>query len=50
MKIANIGRQRNSPQLLNDMRNFNEIFREVVPYDNFHEKPRFHPLFRRHNF
>ena len=34
------------------MRNFNEIFRKDVPYDNFksHKKPGFHPLFRRYNF
>ena len=34
------------------MRNFNEIFRKDVPYDNFksHQKPGFHPLLRRYNF
>ena len=51
MKIANIDRE-NSSYLLNNLRNFNEIFRKDVPYDNFksHKKPGFHPLFRRYNF
>ena len=33
--------------LLNDMMNFNEIFRKNVTYDNIkrHKKSRFHPLF-----
>ena len=32
IKIANI--DRNSSNLLNDIRNFNEIFKEDVTYDN----------------
>ena len=34
------------------MRNFNEVFREAVPYDNIksHKKSEFHPLFRRYIF
>ena len=34
------------------MRNFNEIFREDVPYDNIksHKKTGFQPLFRRYIF
>ena len=45
MKIANIDRE-----ILNDLRNFNEIFRKDVPCDNIksHKKPRFQPLFRRY--
>ena len=37
---------------MNELRNFNEFFRNDVPYDNFksHKKPGFHPLFRRYNF
>ena len=48
MKIANI-EQRNSSYLLNNLRNFNEIFRKDVTYDNIksHKNPGFHPLFRR---
>ena len=51
MKIANI-EQRNSLYLLNDLRNFNEIFRKDVTYDNIksHKKPGFYPLFRRYIF
>ena len=33
MKIANI-KQRNSSYLLNDLKNFNEIFTKDVAYDN----------------
>ena len=42
MKI-NIGREN---LLLHDLRNFNEIFKEDVAYDNIksHHKARFHPL------
>ena len=49
MKIANI-EQRNSSFLLSDLRNFNEIFRKDVTYDNIksHKKPGFHPLFSRY--
>ena len=44
--------QRNSSYNLNDLSNFNDIFRKDVTYDNIksHEKPGFHPLFRRHIF
>ena len=51
MKIANI-EQRNSSFLLNELRNFNEIFRKDVTYDNIksHKKPAFHPLFRGYIF
>ena len=44
--------QRNSSKLLNDLKNFNEVFRKDVTYDNtkIHKKPAFHPLFRRHIF
>ena len=37
---------------MNDLRNFNEIFRKDVTYDNIksHKKPGFHPLFRRYIF
>ena len=51
MKIANIDRE-NLTKLLNDLKNFNEVFRKDVPYDNtkIHKKPAFHPLFRRHIF
>ena len=47
MTIANIDRE-----ILNDLRDFNEIFRKDVPYDNFksHKKTGFHPLFRIYNF
>ena len=45
-------RQRNSSYLLNDLRNFNEICRKDVPYDNIksHKKPGFPPVFRRYIF
>ena len=51
MKIANIDRE-NSSQLLNDSKNFKEIFRKNVPYDTIksHKNPRFHPLFTRYVF
>ena len=51
MKIANI-EQRNSSYLLNDLRNFNQILRKDVTYDNIksQKKTRFHPLFRRYIF
>ena len=44
--------QRNSSFLLNDLRNFNEIFRKDMPYDNIksRKKPESHPLFRRYIF
>ena len=49
IKIANIDRD-----LLNSLRNFNEIFRKDVTLtcDNIksHKKPVFHPLFRRYIF
>ena len=47
MKIANI-EQRSSSYLLNNLRDFNEIFRKDVTYDNIksHKKPGFHPLFK----
>ena len=34
---------------LNNLRNFNEIFRKDVTYDNVksHKKPGFHPLFKK---
>ena len=43
MKITNIDRK-----LLHDLRNFNEIFRKDVTYDNIksYKKPEFHLLFR----
>ena len=43
MKIANI--DRNSSYLVNDLRNFNQIFRKDMTYDNInsHEKPGFYP-------
>ena len=51
MKIANI-ELRNYSYLLNNLRNFNEICRKDVNYDNIksHKKPGFHPLFRRNIF
>ena len=51
MKIANIDREI-LHNFWNNLRNFNEIFRKDVPYDNFksHKKPGFHPIFRRYNF
>ena len=51
MKIANI-EQRNSSYLLNDLRNFNEILRKDLTYDNIksHKKPGFHPFFRGYIF
>ena len=44
--------QRNSLYLLNDLRNFSEIFRKDVTYDNTksNKKPGFHCLFRRQIF
>ena len=41
--------QRNTSYLPNDFKNFNEIFRKDVTYDNIkiYKKPRFHSLFRR---
>ena len=38
--------------LLNDLKNFNEIFREDATYDNIksHKKAGLHPLFRRCSF
>ena len=53
MKIANIGKLlRNSSYFLNDWRNFNGIFRKHVTHDNIksHQKPVFHPFFRRYIF
>ena len=51
MKRANIDRE-NSSYLLNDLRNFNEIFRKDVTYDNIkgHKKTGFYPSFRRYFF
>ena len=47
MKIANI-KKKNS-YLLNDLRNFNEIFRKYVIYDKIksHKKLGFHPVSKR---
>ena len=44
--------RRKSPYLLNDLRNFNEIFRKDVAYDNIKspKKTRFHSLPRKHIF
>ena len=44
--------RRNSSYLLNHLRNFNEIFRKDVNFDNIksHKKTGFHPLFRRYIF
>ena len=41
--------QRKSSYFLNDLRNFNGIFRKDVTYDNIksRKKPELHPLFRR---
>ena len=41
--------QINSSYLLNGLRNFNDIFREDVTYDNIksHKKPGLHPFYRR---
>ena len=52
MKIANIDRQRNFSNLLNELRNLNEIFMKNMTYDNIesHKKPAFHSLFRRYAF
>ena len=53
MKIANIDKLlRNSSYFLNDWRNFNGIFRKHVTHDNIksHQKPVFHPFFRRYIF
>ena len=38
--------------ILNDLRNFNEIFRKIVTYDNVksHKKAGFHHLFRKNMF
>ena len=43
---------RKSSYLLNDMRNFNEIFRKDAAYNYIkgHTKPGFHPLSRKHIF
>ena len=48
MNTANT-EQINSSYLLNNLRNFNEFFREDVTYDSIksHKKQGFHPLFRR---
>ena len=48
MKMNNI----DGENLLNDWRNFNEIFRKDVTYDDIksHKKPRLHPLSRRYIF
>ena len=42
----------NSSYLLNDLRNFNEIFSKDRTYDNIKSKknPGFHPLFKRYIF
>ena len=44
--------KRNFSYLLNNMRNFNDIFRKDVTHDNIksHKNPGFYPLFRRYNF
>ena len=44
--------RKNSSYLLNHLRNFNEIFRKDVNFDNIksHKKTGFHPLFRRYIF
>ena len=51
MKIANI-EQRNSSCFMKDLRNFNESLGKDMTYDNIksHQKPGFHPLFRRNIF
>ena len=43
---------RNSSYLLNNLMNFNEIFRKDVTYDNIkiHKKTGSHPLFRKYIF
>ena len=43
---------RNSSYLLNDLRNFNEVFRKDVTYDNIksYKKTGFHSLFKRYDF
>ena len=50
MKKANI--DINSSYFLKDLRNFNEIFRKDLTYDNIksHKKLAFNPLFRRYIF
>ena len=37
---------------MNDLSNFNDIFKKDVPYNNFksRKKPGFYPLLRRYNF
>ena len=44
--------QLKSSYLLNNLRNFNEVFRKGVTYDNIksYKKPEFHPLFIRYIF
>ena len=48
IKIANTD-EGESPYILNDMRNFNEVFRKDVTYDNIkiHKKTGVQLLFRR---
>ena len=47
MKIANIDRE-----ILHNLKNFNEIFRKGVTYDNIkcNKNPGFNPLFKRFTF
>ena len=48
MKLAKKESQRKSPYLLNELWNFNEIFRNDVAYDNInHKKPGIHYRFSR---
>ena len=51
-RVAERLHSRESSYLLNNLRNFNEIFRKNVNYDNIksHKKSEFHPLFRRYIF
>ena len=44
--------KRKSPYLLNELRNFNEIFKEDVTYNNIksHKKPGLHPFSEKHIF
>ena len=50
MEIANIDRE--NLQVLKDLRDFKEIFRKDLAYNDIksHKKPGFLPLFRRHIF
>ena len=51
-KLMKMVRRRKSSYLLNDLRNFNEIFRKDVTYDNIksHKKPGLHPVPEKHIF